>query len=126
MHEINDAIVQGGKIVLSQLPFADGQHVRIIVTETTTADQRLSIQEVRRILQGGVERDFCESDWSILDRLIRERALCTQRRVTSVRGQALDNGANMVSPEVAVGWLDEIGALQVSLAFLWLSVIGII
>ena len=56
MHEINDAIVQGGKIVLSQLPFADGQHVRIIVTETTTADQRLSIQEVRRILQGGVER----------------------------------------------------------------------
>jgi len=78
------------------------------------------------VLQGGVERDFCESDWSILDRLIRERALSTQRRVTSVRGQALDNGANMVSPDVAVGWLDEIGALQVSLAFLWLSVLGII
>jgi len=86
----------------------------------------MATPQIYPFCKAGLSGIFCESDWSILDRLIRERALCTQRRVTSVRGQALDNGANMVSPEVAVGWLDEIGALQVSLAFLWLSVIGII
>jgi hypothetical protein len=55
MHEINDAIVQGGKIVLSQLPFIDGQHVRIIVAETGESNIRMPIHKVREILSGGVE-----------------------------------------------------------------------
>jgi hypothetical protein len=56
MHEINDAIVQGGKVVLSHLPFADGQHVRIIVAESGEPVERISIQKVRELLKGGVER----------------------------------------------------------------------
>lgn len=57
MHEIDDAVVQGGKIVLSHLPFADGQHVRVIIAETdVTAAARMSIHDVRRQLKGGVER----------------------------------------------------------------------
>ena len=57
MHQINDAVVMDGKLVLSDLPFAEGQHVRIVVAE---ADQPLttmvSIHEIRRLLSGGVER----------------------------------------------------------------------
>lgn len=57
MHQINDAIVKGGKVVLSDLPFADGQHVRVVVEETNGASaSRLSIEEVRRLLKGGVAR----------------------------------------------------------------------
>ncbi len=57
MHQINDAIVQGGKILLSQLPFADGQRVRVVVTEQDIpALKALSIEEVRRQLRGGVVR----------------------------------------------------------------------
>lgn len=56
MHEINDAIVNGGKIVLSYLPFADGQHVRIIVAANDEPRKPISIQKVREILKGGVER----------------------------------------------------------------------
>jgi hypothetical protein len=57
MHEINDAIVRDGKIVLSHLPFADGQHVHIVVSEAETlAAPRRSIQQVRELLKGGVER----------------------------------------------------------------------
>jgi hypothetical protein len=57
MHEINDAIVRDGKIVLSHLPFAEGQHVKVVVSEI---DQELhprrSIQEVRAMLKGSVEK----------------------------------------------------------------------
>lgn len=58
MHRIDDAIVKGGKIVLSNLPFADGQHVRVIVAEHDAAPPvvRVPIEEVRRQLKGGVER----------------------------------------------------------------------
>jgi hypothetical protein len=57
MHQINDAIVRGGKLELWQLPFPDGQHVRILVTETDVPiSNRNSIDEVRRLLKGGVER----------------------------------------------------------------------
>jgi hypothetical protein len=39
------------------LPFAEGQHVRIIVAERDAGPvQRLPIAEVRRQLKGGVER----------------------------------------------------------------------
>jgi hypothetical protein len=55
MHQIDDAIVQGGQIVLSHLPFADGQRVRVIVSESG-APGYLSIEEVRRQLRGSVER----------------------------------------------------------------------
>jgi hypothetical protein len=57
MHQINDAIVRGGKLELSDLPFADGQRVRILVTQIESpAVNRISIHEVRRLLNGGVER----------------------------------------------------------------------
>ena len=57
MHRIDDAIVRGGKIILSDLPFADGQHVRIVVAEVNEHPANgASIHEVRRLLQGAVER----------------------------------------------------------------------
>ena len=55
MHQIDDAIVRGGRIVLSDLPFPDGQRVRVIVAEQdATPRQLLSINEVRRQLRGSV------------------------------------------------------------------------
>jgi hypothetical protein len=56
MHEINDAIVRDGKVILSHLPFADGQHVRILVAEADQTGKKIPIQKVREILKGGVER----------------------------------------------------------------------
>jgi hypothetical protein len=57
MHRINDAIVRDGKLVLSDLPFADGQHVQIVVAEVEEqAAKRMSIDQVRAALRGGVER----------------------------------------------------------------------
>jgi hypothetical protein len=55
MHRINDAIVRGGKLVLTDLPFAEGQHVQVVVAEVGAAPKRSSIEEVRRLLKGGVE-----------------------------------------------------------------------
>jgi hypothetical protein len=55
MHRIEDAIVQGGKLVLTDLPFAEGQHVRVVVAEVD-APVKTTIHEVRRLLAGGVER----------------------------------------------------------------------
>jgi hypothetical protein len=73
MHQIDDAVVRGGKILLSDLPFADGQRVRVIVAESDAPVIRLPIAEVRRQLKGGVERfdDPCEpmiptDDWEML------------------------------------------------------------
>ncbi len=57
MHEINYAIVHDGKIVLSQLPFAEGQRVRVVVSGIEgPLPQRRSIQQVRELLRGGIER----------------------------------------------------------------------
>ncbi len=57
MHRIHNAVVQGGKLVLSDLPFPDGQHVEIIVAELDeVVPGRASIEQVRRALRGGVER----------------------------------------------------------------------
>jgi hypothetical protein len=74
MHRIEDAIVQGGKLVLSDLPFREGQHVHVIVAEATVATEKpLSIHEVRRLLKGCVERFenpfepmIPESHWEML------------------------------------------------------------
>jgi hypothetical protein len=58
MHQIDDAIVRGGRIVLSNLPFADGERVRVIVSggQDAACQKPLSIEEVRRQLRGGVAR----------------------------------------------------------------------
>jgi hypothetical protein len=57
MHQINDAIVQGGRLTLSNLPFSDGQHVRVLVDEAHTPPlTKMTIQEVRKLLKGGVVR----------------------------------------------------------------------
>jgi hypothetical protein len=55
MHEIDGAIVQGGTVVLSHLPFPDGQRLRILVVEAG-ATPPLSIQVVRQMLRNGVEQ----------------------------------------------------------------------
>ncbi|HEX4794909.1 MAG TPA: hypothetical protein VH370_14005 [Humisphaera sp.] len=54
MHQIHDAIIHDGKLVLSDLPFADGQHVRVVVDAVPVLSA--SIHEVRLSLKGGVER----------------------------------------------------------------------
>lgn len=57
MHQVNNAVVQGGKLVLSGLPFQDGQHVRVVIAEAEIpVHASISIQEVRKQLKGGVER----------------------------------------------------------------------
>ena len=57
MYQIDDAIVNAGKLVLSDLPFSEGQHVRIFVAEIDERPAKpASIGEVRRLLKGGVER----------------------------------------------------------------------
>ena len=57
MHTIRDAVVRGGQLVLSHLPFAEGQHVEVIVAELPGgSSKRASITEVRAALRGGVER----------------------------------------------------------------------
>lgn len=57
MHRINDAVVHGGRLVLTDLPFAEGQHVQVVVAEQDSqAAKPVSIDEVRSLLRGGVER----------------------------------------------------------------------
>ena len=59
MHRIDDAIVRGGKLVLSNLPFPEGQHVQVLVAERTADagdSRRDTIADVRSQLRGGVER----------------------------------------------------------------------
>ncbi|HEX8342083.1 MAG TPA: hypothetical protein VF624_14350 [Tepidisphaeraceae bacterium] len=56
MLQIDDAIVRDHKLVLSNLPFADGQRVRVVIDaeppEPSEAVKRLPITEVRRLLKG--------------------------------------------------------------------------
>lgn len=58
MHEVNNVIVHNGKIELTHLPFANGQHVRVTVAEVSApaASKRIAITRVRELLHGGVER----------------------------------------------------------------------
>jgi hypothetical protein len=57
MHRINDAVVRGGQLVLTGLPFAEGQHVQVVVAELQEESTiRVPIDEVRLALRGGVER----------------------------------------------------------------------
>jgi hypothetical protein len=57
MHRIDDAVVRDGKLVLSDLPFAEGQHVQVVVVELQDVpSQSVPIAEVRAALRGGVER----------------------------------------------------------------------
>jgi hypothetical protein len=53
MHRIDDAIVREGKIMLANLPFAEGQHVNITVTETGPIKR--SIEEIRAIVRGSYD-----------------------------------------------------------------------
>lgn len=58
MHRINDAIAHNGKLILADLPLAEGQHVQVIVSErgTDEAPKRLTIDEVRAIVRGSTDR----------------------------------------------------------------------
>jgi hypothetical protein len=57
MQIVQNAIVSGGKVVLSDLPFAEGQRVNIVVAEVAPQAQTTkTIQEIRRILKGAVDR----------------------------------------------------------------------
>jgi hypothetical protein len=73
MHQVQDAIVRGGRVVLSDLPFADGQHVQIVISGNDSLPVvPASIHEVRRLLRGGVEHFdepfeplIPENDWEM-------------------------------------------------------------
>lgn len=55
MQKVQDAIVEGGKITLSGLPFSDGQQVQVIVSDDITASQpKRSIAQVQALLKDGV------------------------------------------------------------------------
>jgi len=57
MHRINDAVVRGGQLVLSGLPFAEGQHVQVVVAALQDGPANPApISQVRSALRGGVER----------------------------------------------------------------------
>ena len=74
MHEFNDIIVRDGKLLLPDLPYPDGKHVRVVVTEPDLSTrQRLPIAKVREILKGCVtqhaeltEPMIPEQDWEML------------------------------------------------------------
>jgi hypothetical protein len=55
MHTINDIVVKDGQIVLSHLPFPDGQHVRVILTEIGSTSTKMTISQVRELLRGKVK-----------------------------------------------------------------------
>jgi hypothetical protein len=40
MYPIDDAIVMGGRLILSDLLFSDGQRVRIVVTEADAVQRQ--------------------------------------------------------------------------------------
>lgn len=52
MHRIDDAIVREGKLVLTDLPFAEGEHVHITVEKAPKVKR--TIDEVRALLRGSV------------------------------------------------------------------------
>lgn len=58
MHRIDDVIVHNGKLVLANLPFAEGQRVRVVVdvADDTPIAGKISIHEARRLLRGSVVR----------------------------------------------------------------------
>lgn len=57
MHQIDHVIVREGKVILTGLPFADGQTVTIsVVGDESKQRTSRSIAEVRQVLRGGVER----------------------------------------------------------------------
>lgn len=51
MHRIDDAIAHGGRRVLSDLPFAEGQHVRIVVAEIDAKAPTRTIQKYAHFFQ---------------------------------------------------------------------------
>jgi hypothetical protein len=59
MHKINDIVVKDGQIVLSHLPFRDGEHVHVTVTEAVSPPARMPISQVRELLRGKV-RHFAD------------------------------------------------------------------
>lgn len=52
MHQIAEIVVQGGKAVLSALPYPDGQRLRVLVVEIALEPPRLPIAAVRERLKG--------------------------------------------------------------------------
>lgn len=55
MHQVNDAIVHGGKVVVTNVPFSDGQRVQVTISEVVPQANRLPIGEVRTQLKGHAE-----------------------------------------------------------------------
>jgi len=56
MVKVNDTIVCNGQIVLSQLPFSDGQRARVVVTEIGASASKIPLSSVRLLLRGKVQR----------------------------------------------------------------------
>jgi hypothetical protein len=82
MHEFNDVIVRDGKLVLPDLSYPDGKHVRVVVTEPEQPPQgRLPISKVREILKGCLtesadltEPMIPEQNWEMLKHCCRSLA----------------------------------------------------
>jgi hypothetical protein len=54
-HHVEQAVVRGHQLILSDLPFADGNRVDVTLTESS-GEARRSIDEIRALLRGGVEK----------------------------------------------------------------------
>lgn len=52
MHRIDDTVVVSGGITLSELPFRDGEHVRVLIDRNETPSVRRTIDEVNALLAG--------------------------------------------------------------------------
>jgi predicted DNA-binding antitoxin AbrB/MazE fold protein len=72
IQRISEAVVQGGQVVLNNLPMKDGERVQVIVTQLEEGKKR-SITEIRKILGGSVNRYdqpfelmIPEKDWEML------------------------------------------------------------
>jgi predicted DNA-binding antitoxin AbrB/MazE fold protein len=55
LQRISEAVVQGGQVVLNNLPLKDGERVQVIITQLDGGKRR-SIDEIRQILGGSVKR----------------------------------------------------------------------
>lgn len=74
MHYTQQTVIHKGQLVLTNLPFADGQPVSVLVSDRKpSAQPRPSIHQVQEMLKGGVikfdlpfEPMIDEQDWEAL------------------------------------------------------------
>jgi hypothetical protein len=55
LYRVDQAVVRGGTVSVTNLPLPDGERVQIIVSDPPAQGKR-GIADVRQLLRGGVER----------------------------------------------------------------------